>query len=338
MPDVITTSGSAGISQRTNVYAEREMLRHAEPVMVLEKTGKAMKMPQNKSLNIKWRRPVPFDNATIPLAEGVTPPSVRFQYEDVPATLTQYGNLATITDVIGDTHEDPVLNDMAMMMGENAGATWEQLNYGVLIAGTNVFYNNGAARTSVNTALTLNKQRAVTRALDAQKAGLLTSVIDPSPNFATRAVEAAFIAVGHTDLAADIRNLAGFTPVAEYGSMRTVSPREIGMVENVRYLLSPDLLPIVNGGGTAGTAVLTTGGTSADVYPLLYFGKDSWGFVGLRGSPDMQAIDPTIIQPGLKTKDDPLGQRGYVGWKSWWAAAILNDLWMARLECGASAL
>jgi N4-gp56 family major capsid protein len=338
MPDVITTSTSPGISQRTNVYAEREMLKHAEPVMVLEKTGKAMKMPKNKSVTIKWRRPVAIEIDTTPLQEGVTPSSKRFQYEDISATLTQHGNLTTLTDVIEDTHEDPVLNNMSMMMGENAGATWEQLNYGVLIAGTNVFYNNGAARNSVNTALTLSRQRAVTRALDAQKADMITNIIDPSPNFGTMAVEAAFIAVAHTDLSADIRNLAGFVPVAKYGSIRTVSPREIGMCENVRYVLSPDLAPIINAGGTPGTAVLSTGGSAADVYPILYFGKEAWGYVGLRGEPDMQAIDPTIINPGQKTKDDPLGQRGYVGWKSWWAAAILNDLWMARLEVGASVL
>jgi N4-gp56 family major capsid protein len=52
----------------------------------------------------------------------------------------------------------------------------------------------------------------------------------------------------------------------------------------------------------------------------------------------MQAIDPSIINPGIKSSADPLGQRGYVGWKSWWSAVILNELWMARLEVGASVL
>ena len=32
----ITTSSSPGISQRTNVFAAREMLKHAAPVIVLE--------------------------------------------------------------------------------------------------------------------------------------------------------------------------------------------------------------------------------------------------------------------------------------------------------------
>ncbi|KKL70933.1 hypothetical protein LCGC14_2099990, partial [marine sediment metagenome] len=32
------------------------------------------------------------------------------------------------------------------------------------------------------------------------------------------------------------------------------------------------------------------------------------------------------------SKSDPLGQRGYVGWKTWHAIVILNQVWMARLE------
>jgi len=53
----VTTSTSSGISQRTNVYAEREMLKHAGPTMILDKTAKAKQMPKNKSTTIKFRRP-----------------------------------------------------------------------------------------------------------------------------------------------------------------------------------------------------------------------------------------------------------------------------------------
>ncbi len=58
----------------------------------------------------------------------------------------------------------------------------------------------------------------------------------------------------------------------------------------------------------------STSGTSADVYPILVFGENAYGTVPLRG---MGSVEPSIIPVGQKTKDDPLGQRGYVGWKSW---------------------
>lgn len=330
----INTAGAAGISQRTNVYAEREMLRHAMPTMVLEKVGKALQMPKNKSDTIKYRRPIPFPVATTPLVEGVTPSGVRFEYEDVQATLKQFGNLAVITDVIEDTHEDPVLKDMSMMMGENIGATMEQLNFGVVRGGTNVFYANGVIRSSVNTPISLAKQRAVTRALKAQKATKITRRLAPTQAWGTKSVEAAYVAIAHTDLESDIRNMTGFKPVTDYGTFSPISEFEIGSVEDVRYILTPDLAPFADLGGAKGSMV-STGGTSADVYPVMYFGQDAWGFVALRGS---GSVEPSIIPVGQKTKDDPLAQRGYVGWKTWWSAIRLNELWMARLEVAATAL
>lgn len=331
----VITSTSPGISQRTNVYAEREMLKHAGPIIVLDKTGPLIKpMPKNKAMTIKFRRPVPFDAATTPLQEGVTPTGTAFRYEDVSATLDQYGQVGVITDVIEDTHEDPVLNDLVVQMGENVGRTTEALNYAVVCGGTNVFYANGAARNAVNTPISLSKQRAVIRGLKAQKAMKITNILDGSPNYATKPVEAAYVAVGHTDLEADIRNMPGFVPVSEYGRRSTISDYEIGSVEDVRYILSPDLNPFLDAGGAAG-AMVTTSGTSADVYPVLFFGKEAWGIVPLRGQ---GAISPTIIPVGQKTKDDPLGQRGYAGWKLWHVAVVLNQLWMARLEVASTAL
>lgn len=321
-----------GISPRTNVYAAGKMLMYAGPVLVLEKFGAMKEMPKNKTQTIKFRRPKVFAAVTAPLVEGVTPTATRFQYEDVPATLRQYGMVVEITDVIEDTHEDPVLNDATEQSGDNIGRTVEKLTYGVVKAGTNAFYANGTARNAVNTTVSLNKQRKVIRALKAQKAMKFTKVLDGSVKFKTQPIEACYPAVGHTDCESDIRNLQGFVPVSEYGARNTMSPHEIGAVEDVRYVLSPDLDPWIDAGGAyadSGTDMVSTSGTSADVYPLLYFGKEGFGCVPLRG---FQSVDPTIISAGQKTKDDPLGQRGYVGWKTWFTAVILNQLWLARLE------
>jgi N4-gp56 family major capsid protein len=319
---------SGAISTRTNVYAEREMLRHAAPVMVLEKLATAKSMPKNKTDTVKFRRPVPFTAKTTPLVEGITPDKTSFAYEDVSVSLRQYGDVIEITDVIEDLHEDPVGKDIALQAGENIGRTMEALDYGIVRAGTNVFYANGTSRTDVNTPISLAKQRAVIRGLKAQKAMKHTSILSSSTSYATRAIEASYIAVTHTDVEADIRNIPGFIPVAQYGQRSTISEHEIGAVEDVRYVLSPDLDPIDDAGG-AKLGMVSTTGTSADVYPVMYFGKESWARVALRGH---GSVSPSIIPVGQKTKDDPLGQRGYVGWKTWHAALILNQLWMARLE------
>lgn len=138
MSQGVTRSTDVGVSQRTTVYAERVMLRYAQPHIVLGTLGMNRPMPKNKGVNIKWRRPRVFSPATVPLQEGVTPNATQFRYDDVTGVLKQYGMVIEITDVIEDTHEDPVLNDAAQQAGENVGRTVEALTYGVLRAGTNV--------------------------------------------------------------------------------------------------------------------------------------------------------------------------------------------------------
>lgn len=175
---------------------------------------------------------------------------------------------------------------------------------------------------------------AVTRALKAQKAMKVTQTLGAGPNYATRAVEPAYVAVAHTDLEHDIRNLPGFLPVAQYANRQAISEYEIGSCVDVRYILSPDLEPIADGGAATSTMV-STSGSVADIYPVLYFGREAYGIVPLRGK---SAVEPSIIPVNQKTKDDPLGQRGYVGWKTYHTAVILNDAWMARLEVAATEL
>lgn len=328
------TTNYGDINQRTAGYAAADMLRHSEPWLILSKMGMTKPIPRNKAETMKFRRPIPLAPATTPVVEGVTPTAQKIAYEDVSVTLKQYGRPIEITDKVVDLSEDPVLATATMLAGEQAGATIEQVLYGVLKAGTNVFYANGASRGSVNTVLTLNKQRAVTRALAAQKALKITRMMASGVQYDVRAVEAAYIAVAHTDLESDIRNLAGFIPVAKYGTRQTVSPHEIGSVESVRYILSPDLAPFPDAGGAKGAMVSTTG-VSADVYPILYFGQDAFAQVPLKGK---EAIVPMVLNPGTPSKSDPMGQRGYVSWKTWYAAVILNDLWMARLEVAVTAL
>jgi N4-gp56 family major capsid protein len=123
-------------------------------------------------------------------------------------------------------------------------------------------------------------------------------------------------------------------PVAKYSQMKPISQYEIGAIEDVRFILSADLAPFADAGGAKGSMLSTTG-TSADVYPLLIFGQDSFAQVPLKGANSMA---PIVLQPNTPRGGDPLGQRGTVGVKFMTTAVILQELWQARLEVGATAL
>lgn len=328
-----TTYGD--INQRTAGYAAADMLGHAEPVIILSKMGLTKPMPKNKAEKIIFRRPIPLGPATQPVTEGVTPTAQKIKYEDVETTLKQYGRPIEITDKVTDLSEDPVMATATMLAGEQAGETIEAVLYGVLKGGTNVIFANGASRSAVNTPISLNKQRAATRVLAAQKAKKITRMLSSGPAYGVSAVEAAYVGVAHTDLESDIRNMTGFIPTAKYGTRQTISDHELGTVESVRYVLSPDLAPWENAGGAPSGAVVSSNGTQANVYPVLILGQDAFGQVPLKGK---EAITPYVLQPGTPSKSDPMAQRGYVSWKTWYTAVILNDLWMVRMEVAVSAL
>jgi N4-gp56 family major capsid protein len=336
------------ISPRVAAYAVTQLLKRGLPYLVIEKFGQTYPIPTNSTKVAKFRRyflagatgaagdgnpasafSTPL--ALTPLVEGVTPTGKKLTNVDYTATLVQYGDYVTITDVVLDTAEDQVLNQVTEALGESAAQTIETIRFNVLKAGLNVFYANGTARNQVNTVISLAVQRKITTALTRQNAKRITSVVKSTPDFRTEPIEAAFIALTHPDLESDIRNMTGFIPTKQYG---TVTPfeNEIGSVETVRYLQSTVFAPWLDAGGAMG-AMRSTTGTNADVYPILFLGRDAYGIVPLKGK---DSLTPMVVNP-KPAPGDPLAQRGTVGWKAMTTAVILNDAWMARLEVAATA-
>jgi N4-gp56 family major capsid protein len=272
------------------------------------------------------------------LVEGVTPVPKQLQYEDVSVTLGQYGDVVEITDKVADLSEDPVLNDAAMLAGEQAAETKELIMWGALKAGTNVAYSGTtatpAARNAVNETITLNLVRNTIRSLKSQRAKPITTMISASPKFATEAVSPGFIAFSHTDCEQDVRDLDGFTPVERYANYSPASDYECGKVEGVRFIQSPVLEPFA-GAGSATLNGMVNSSSAVDVYPFVVVSKNSYGTVPLKGA---NSMSPRVINPDRIEKSDILGQRGFVGWKMYFAALILNEAWVQRVEVGVTKL
>lgn len=331
-----------------------EILAHAIPKEVLGITGMQKKMPKNNGDNVVYRRWLPFggnDNVWINpsssdaasafstshvTTEGVTPSADTLTPVDVTVTLAQYSALYSLTDKTVDLYEDDVPAEMKKQTGQRIGLVREMVRYGALKGGTNKFYSGGTSRATTDEKITLNLLRKVKKSLNANHAMTVTEILAPSPNFATRAVEEAFLVFAHTDCDSDIRDLNGFTPCAEYGNRKPIHEAEIGSVENYRFILSPELAPIQDAGAAVGsTGLYSTSGSNIDIYPVIVTGEDAWGQVALRGK---DSIDVTYIKPDEKDKNDPLGQRGYIGAKTYFAASMLNNGWAASVECGVTDL
>ena len=329
-----TGNAYGDISPRTASHAAMELLTRANPLLVIEKFAQTKPLPARSTKSMVFRRYKALPLATTALTEGVTPAGQKLTKEDVTVNIEQYGDLVELSDVIMDTHEDDVLRETIALLGEQAANTLETLRFGVIKAGTNFILANGTARTDVNTALTIGLQRKATNSLKRQNAQRHTTMVGASPKYATEPVAPAYIGLCHVDLETTIRGFAGFVPVEKYGDAMAALPGEIGKVEDVRYLATTVFTPWADAGGAKGTMISTTG-TSADVYPVIYLARDAFACVPFKGK---NAVVPTVLNPGVPRGGDPLGQRGTVGWKTWHGAVILNDAWMVRVECAVPVL
>jgi N4-gp56 family major capsid protein len=347
------------ISPRTAAFVVKELLKRGMPYLIFEKFGQAKPLPANSTKTIKFRRyfldttlndlstkynpkdyfsddaTSQFDPAAKVLSEGVTPGAQKLEFADLEATLVQYGDLITITDVIQDTHEDNVLKEAVDILGEQAAIILEKIRFNVLKAGTQVVYANddgSPLRSEVNTVFTAAVQRVVTRNLKRQLAKPITSVVKSTPSYGTEPIAPSFVAICHPDLEYDIRRAVGFVPAEKYGAMGAWEG-EIGKISDCRYVLTTIAAPWASGGATGGTNVIQTNGSNADVYPILYFARDAYALVPFKGK---NAVSPTVVN-ATPSDSDPLAQRAHVGWKAYSTCIILNDAWMARAEVACTA-
>jgi N4-gp56 family major capsid protein len=337
-----------------------EVLSHAKPYEVLAKAGRQVQMPQNASDTYVARRFLPygatasnqnqfFQNGTGDRGntlvqahltqEGVTPSPDSITPYDITEVVQQYSCLYGFSDKTFNLYEDDIPAQMKTQIGERVGLVNEMIVYGKLKSCTNQFYGGaGTSRSTVAGPMTLTLQSAIVRSLMANHAMPVTKLLKASASFDTSAVAPGYFAYTHTDLERMVRDLPNFIPAEKYAT-GTPEMGEIGKCERFRYVLSPDLPSYQDAGAaiasfTGTGAGYSTTGTSLDVYPVIVMGADAFSQIAVRG---LNALDPTFLPPGEKSKADPLGQRGYAG-TSWWKATMIeNTSWMAVVNVARAA-
>lgn len=324
------------ISPRVGIHAIAKTLSQSEQQLVLMPYGRHEKLPKNVGLTVKWRRPVLFNVSTSALTEGVTPAPVAYDQEDINVTLSQYGSWYPFTDVVADMHEDPIIKDIVELAARHQTDTKEQLIWETLLGGTqNVIYANGSARTDVNTVLTKDDIDSAVRTLKVNYAPKLTKRIAASTDVATEPVNASYIYYGNTYLEPTFRGMDGFVPVEAYGSFQPLCEWEIGKVAECRIILTNYANKFADAGGSAsGAGVVSTTGTSADVFPGIVLAEEAFATATVKGLDGMKLE----VHNPKATSSDPLGQRGFASWKWWFAVKILNEDRLVRIESAAPSL
>ncbi len=334
MPE--TTYGD--ISPRSAGVIVAKLLERNSHATVTEVYGQIDPQPKNATDTRRYRRYNTLARASAPLSEGISPAGTPITATDVVATLELYGDFVPLTKKTFDLHDDNVPDAVVDVMAEQISETIEEVRLNVLKSGSNVvFANAGTSRAGVNSPLTRGDLRVIERTLNRNKAKQISRVLSATPGIGTEPVEAAYFCIAHNDLKADIRNITGFIPVAKYSRAMNAQPNEFGSVEGFRFILTGMVDPFLTA-GTSGTTFLSggdpvTSNAQADVYPMLFFGRDAYGIVPLT---EKGAITPAVVRPKPMVGDE-IGQAGFISWSSWQTAVILNQGWLIRAEVAATA-
>jgi N4-gp56 family major capsid protein len=324
----MATSTLTQVPPGLQTFYDRNLLERAVPADIHGRFGQVRPISKRNGNQIKFRRYSALSPATTPLTEGVTPAGSSLAVTDITATLAQYGDFVTISDMVDLVNQDAVLTEAGMVLGEQGGTTIDQVRRDVLVAGTNVAYSNGAARASVNTIISAGLIKQAVRFLKRQNAKTVKEALSANGNVSTIGLRASYIGLIHPDTEATLKSISGFVPVNQYPSQTPVMEEEVGALDQVRFVASTNAKVFANGGATGGTNVISTGGTNADVYATLIVAANAYGVVPLSG----EAMRNIIKALGSAGTADPLDQRATSGWKAITTTAILNDAFMIRLE------
>ena len=317
----------------------RALLSRALPTLVHGKFAdkKPFKMKSGKKQKFRRWLSLPVDEVPVPLVEGVAPTSQTLEYEEFEVTLYHYGKVVSITDEVDMTVEDPVLTETAMLLGEQAGLTVDRI-YREVVNGGAAFYRIGTdidgARTTVAGKINSTSMEIALRTLRRNNAKKYTKGINASTGVGTLPVRAAYWAICHPDLIADLEGLADFIHVSKYASQTGVDPDEIGSWKDIRIICSTNARVWANAGAAVGaTGLMSTNGSEIDVYSLLIFAQGAYGVCPL-GSDNARNIRKGFNEGG---PSNPLEQIATSGWSVWTCAVILDPKALYRIECGATA-
>jgi N4-gp56 family major capsid protein len=306
-----TTQTTAIVTAEMQTYYDKKLLARLIPNFIHMQWGQKRPIPKAGGNTINFRKFASLTAATTPMSEGVTPAGNSITVTALTASPSQYGDFVQVSDVLDLEAIDPVLDEMATVLGEQASDTLDQVTRDILVAGTTVQYaNSRVSRVTVAAGdnLTVLEIRKAVRTLKRNKAkpiegGDFVAIVEPGATF-------------------DLQGDAAWINANQYAGSKAIFNGEIGRIYGVRFVETANAKKFT-GAGAAGI----------DVFATVILGNDAYGIVDVAGSGAVQ----NIIKPvGSAGSADPLNQRATTGWKALFTAVILQQTAMIRIEHAAS--
>jgi len=140
-----TTQTGAGqdLTPEMKTYYDKNLIRYAKPLLVHDQFGQKKPIPKHGGKKAEFRRRDPLPKSLTPLTEGVTPDGRKIEVKKQEATVDQYGDYITVSDMLDLTAMDPVINDNLRDLADQSGRTLDTITRDIINTGTNVLYGDG---------------------------------------------------------------------------------------------------------------------------------------------------------------------------------------------------
>ncbi len=307
---VINTTGTDTLSAEMKTYYDKLLIKLVGPALVHDQFAQLRDIPKNGGKTIEFRKFSPLPKATTPLTEGVTPAGQKMTVTKLEATVSQYGDYITLSDVIQLTAIDKIVVEATQEIADQAGRTLDTVTREVINGGTNVQYAGGAA---ARTALTATNKLTVKEIMKA---------VATLKGANARPVDDAYVAIIHPYISYDLMRDEEYKEIFKYTNPKPIYEGEIGKFSNVRFVESTESKIWADAGA------VISGSDKYSVFSTLVVGKNAYGTTKVEGGGLQHIVKPL----GSAGSSDPLNQRSTVGWKALKTAKILVDDYMVRIE------
>lgn len=302
--NVVQTTLLDGLSAENKTFYDMTLLDEAQAALVHDQFAQKRPIPQNGGKTIEFRKFASLPKATTPLTEGVTPDGKSLNVTAVTATVAQYGDYITQSDVLELTSIDNTIVEATKILGRQAGLTLDTITRNVLQSGTNVTYcpkSNGDAvtsRTGLDTTcqLTVKVVQQVVAKLKGQNAPTINGK---------------YVGIIHPYVAYSLMRDPEWIDAHKYAQPDNLFTGEIGEIAGVRFVETTEAK--VYDGGVFGTLIM---------------GANAYGVTEITGG----GLQTIIKQKGSAGTADPLDQRSSIGWKAIKTAELLIPNYLVRVE------
>ena len=303
----VNNTGASALSAEMKTFYDMTLIDEAQAQLVHDQFGQKKPIPANGGKTIEFRKFAPLAKATTPLTEGVTPDGKSLAVSTITASVNQYGDFITQSDMLELTSLDNTILEATKLLGRQAGITLDTVVREVLNSGTNVTYCPKVAD-GVETAVTSRTALDNTCQLTVKT---IQKVVAKLRGQNAPTIGGKYVAIVHPYVAYDLMRDPEWIEAHKYATPTNLYEGEIGEIAGVRFVQTTEAKVFDDG-----------------VFSTLFLGDGAYGVTEITGG----GLETIVKQKGSAGTADPLNQRSSVGWKAIKTAEILIPNYLVRVE------